>query len=177
MYSKESDYWNFFRTVETSFTNLTPSFGLSSCKFEACGSLARGELRPPYSDIDLLIVASEGQGKKVRDVIPQFAHSLGKLLTIFADPFSSESTFCSIYSGPLKVDWFVAEPKKEHHDDSNKERITMVWNGNKPPPYDWESHPWDWLWWLWCKVHRVTNFQNSGSFSECMISVWKSSPQ
>src|SRR5487761_702173 len=47
--------------------------------------------------------------------------------------------------------------EKEHHDDSNKERITMVWNGNKPPPYDWESHPWDWLWWLWCKVHRGRN--------------------
>lgn len=124
---------------------MAATFDFSPPRLEACGSLAKGEVRPPYSDIDVMIVSSSGDGMRVRDAVPQLAASLNRrLLAIFVDPLSSEGIFCSIYSGPLKVDWFVAE--------QDTVRRAMVWNGNKPPPYDWKSHPWDWTWWLWCKL-------------------------
>ncbi len=153
MFFATKKYWDFFHNTETTFNAAIQILGLSPCKFEACGSLARGELQPPFSDLDLLIIASEGDGGRVRDEIPRFATTLGNLLTIFADPLSSESTFCSIYSGPLKVDWFVAEDKKEYPKDTITKR-TMIWKGTAPSPYEWESHPWDWLWWLWCKLNN-----------------------
>ena len=118
---------------------------------ELTGSLSRGEVRPPYSDIDLVLVCQKGDGVMLRDEMVKIAGSLNtKLLAIFVDPFSPDACFCSIYSGPLKVDWLTAE---EEAMDSKVVR-SIVWRGNNPPPYDWESHPWDWIWWLWCKLRR-----------------------
>jgi hypothetical protein len=110
------------------------------------GSLATGELVPGYSDLDLRVLAPAGEGQKVRDQIPQMAASLGELLAIFVDPYSAIGTICSIYPGPFKVDWFVSEVSEVGERD--------IWSGSKPPPYDEDAHPWDWVWWLWGKVRR-----------------------
>jgi hypothetical protein len=162
MYANSADYLEFVHSARRSIASLSlsdaPHFG-SSCRVEVRGSLRRGKLNPPYSDIDLLVIAPQGAGRQLRDAIPGAVATLGGgLLTIFVDPFSPEGTFCSIYPGPLKVDWFVAEESRGERsghdaDISSDEVVVTVWNGKNSPPYDWESHPWDWLWWLWCKMH------------------------
>ncbi len=145
MVPKEADYWTFVDAVIRSLKELD---GFSSVALEVSGSLARGELSPPYSDLDLVLVAPKGTGTSVRDHVPKLAKSLSKeLLALFVDPFSSSGVFCSIYRGPLKVDWDVFE-------DTEGSQRTAIWRGNDPPPYDWESHCWDWIWWLWCKAAR-----------------------
>ena len=139
MYVREAQYWEFVRGARQSLGTLSPDAGL-----EVVGSLARGELVPPYSDLDLLLVAPSGHGQELRDLVPEIATSMGDLLTIFVDPFCPRGTLCSIYRGPLKVDWFV--------DEEGPNGRREVWTGHRAPPCDVEAHPWDWLWWLWCKV-------------------------
>jgi predicted nucleotidyltransferase len=147
MFQRKEEYFEFVSSAKAALKD----YPLNSSGFavEVTGSLSRGELRPPYSDIDLLLVCQKGYGVRLRDEMVRIAGSLNtRLLTIFVDPFSSDACFCSIYSGPLKVDWLTAE---EEVVDSRPVR-TIVWRGDNPPPYDWKSHPWDWIWWLWCKL-------------------------
>lgn len=147
MFLKQEEYFKFVSSAR----DTLKSYPLNSRGFrvEVTGSLSRGDLRPPYSDIDFLLVCQKGDGTKLRDEMVRIASSLNtELLTIFVDPFSPDACFCSIYSGPLKVDWLTVE---EEEVDSKVVR-SVVWRGNNPPPYDWKSHPWDWIWWLWCKL-------------------------
>jgi hypothetical protein len=120
--------------------------GAPQLRLEPAGSFATGSLVPGYSDLDLLLSAPRGEGPAVRDIVPALAERAGDLLTLFVDPFCPRGTFCSVYSGPLKVDWFVCE-----EDDGTR---TWVYAGTKPPPYDPDGHPWDWIWWLWGKIRR-----------------------
>jgi hypothetical protein len=115
-------------------------------RLEPVGSFATGRLVPGYSDLDLLVSTASGEGPAARDIVPVLAERVGDLLTLFVDPFSSIGTLCSIYPGPLKVDWFICE------EDAGTR--TWVFSGTKPPPYDPDSHPWDWIWWLWGKIRR-----------------------
>jgi predicted nucleotidyltransferase len=135
----KAEYWAFVQSARQALERFA-----AGSQLEVVGSLARGDFVPPYCDIDLLVIAPAGEGQHVRDLVPEIAAFTGDLLTIFVDPFCTRGTFCSIYRGPLKVDWFVAEV----HGDGRR----AVWAGHKPPPYDRDAHPWDWLWWLWCKV-------------------------
>lgn len=139
LHTNEADYFAFADAVRAALREVAPT-----AKLEIVGSVARGEAVPPYSDLDLLLVAPEGEGQTLRDRVPDLAGRLGELLTIFVDPFSSQGCFCSVYSGLLKVDWFVEEESR----DGRK----RVWTGRQPPPTDDSSHPWDWTWWLWGKV-------------------------
>jgi predicted nucleotidyltransferase len=135
----EDEYQAFAKGAQEQLALLLPA-----CRLEIVGSLARGELAPPYSDLDLLVVAPEGEGAAARDQIPDIAVLCGDLLTIFVDPFCSKGTFCSIYSGPFKVDWAVSERSPRGQ--------CVVWTGRARPPSDPDGHPWDWIWWVWCKV-------------------------
>jgi predicted nucleotidyltransferase len=146
MFQKESDYSDFVNSAKRSLQDLA-SDGFSSIRLEVSGSLARGELSPPYSDLDLLLVAPKGTGASLRDHVPKLARSVSDLLAIFVDPFSSSGVFCSIYSGPLKVDWWVFE-------ETEGSQRTTICRGNYPPPYNWALHCWDWTWWLWTKARR-----------------------
>lgn len=115
-----------------------------NARLEVVGSLARGEARPPYSDIDLMLIAPDGVGPSLRDRVPKVAEAAGELLTIFVDPFSWQGCFCAVYDDLLKVDWFVA--------DGEREDRRMVWSGEQPAPYDPIGHVWDWTWWIWGKI-------------------------
>ncbi len=117
-------------------------------RLEVTGSLATKTLSPPYSDLDLVLIAPTGAGPTVRDHVPHLAESTGRtLLAIFVDPLNPEACFCSIYRRPFKVDWWVSE-------EGQGSRRISIWRGTQPPPYDWTSHCWDWLWWLWGKARR-----------------------
>lgn len=147
MFLKKEEYLEFVSSARTALKDYP--LNLRGLAVEVTGSLSRGEVRPPFSDIDLVLICQKGYGVRLRDDMVRIAGSLNtKLLTIFVDPFSPDACFCSIYSGPLKVDWLTAE---EEVVDSKLTR-SIVWRGNNTPPYDWESHPWDWIWWLWCKL-------------------------
>lgn len=144
---QESDYRAFVDAVHQSLKRAPPG-GPHAVRLEVSGSLARGELSPPYSDLDLVLIAPTGAGPTVRDGLPQLARTIRReLLAIFVDPLHPEACFCSIYRGPFKVDWWVYE------EDEGGDR-TIIWRGDNPPPYDWASHSWDWLWWLWGKARR-----------------------
>ena len=144
---RESDYQAFVEAARRAVSR-SPVPAVAAARLEVTGSFARGELSPPFSDLDLALVASAGAGPAARDGLPEFARSVDRdLLAIFVDPLHPEACFCSIYRGPFKVDWWVYE------EDEAGDR-TIVWRGNKPPPYDWASHSWDWFWWLWGKARR-----------------------
>lgn len=135
----ESDYTAFVATARDRFAQVEPQV-----RVEVEGSLTRGTLKPGYSDLDLRLVAPPGQGPGLRDRLPVIAAGLGELLAFFVDPASNIGTLCSLYPGPLKVDWFVCEQRGAQRVD--------IWSGRRPPPYDPQAHPWDWLWWLWSKI-------------------------
>ena len=137
----ERDYRDFLAAARTQATAVLPAVEL-----EAAGSLARGELVPGLSDLDIQVSAPVGRGAATRDAIPELARRLGEPLTLFVDPFSAIGTICSVYRGPLKVDWFVCEGRPP-------DRV-WIWRGTQPPPTDPDGHPWDWIWWLWGKVRR-----------------------
>lgn len=139
MHTNEADYLAFVDAVRAALREVAPT-----AKLEIVGSVARGEAIPPYSDLDLMLVAPEGEGQALRDRVPDLAERLGGLLTIFVDPFSSQGCFCSVYSGVFKVDWFVEEEGRYGRQ--------LVWTGRQPPATDDTGHPWDWIWWLWGKV-------------------------
>lgn len=144
---QESDYWQFVGAVQDCLTRW-PGSAIGAVRLEVSGSLARGELSPPYSDLDLVLLAPPGKGAALREHVPTIARSVERdLLAIFVDPLHPEACFCSIYRGPLKVDWWVYE-------ESGPSRRVAVWRGDAAPPYDWASHSWDWLWWLWGKARR-----------------------
>ena len=136
-----ADYRDFFEAARERAVEALPGAVLSPA-----GSLARGELIPGLSDLDILVVAPDGRGPETRDAIPALAEELGPLLTLFIDPFSAIGTLCSVYAGPLKVDWLVCEGEPPDR--------TWIWSGRQPPPYDADAHPWDWIWWLWGKIRR-----------------------
>ncbi len=135
----DSEYHAFADRVSAILARQAPTFRL-----EIVGSVARGEAQHPYSDLDLLVVTPEHEGPVMRDDMRELASASGNLLTFFVDPFCYRGTICSIYRGPLKVDWFVAEEVSG--------RRHPIWSGRHPPPSDPEGHPWDWIWWLWGKV-------------------------
>lgn len=144
---QESDYRAFVESVRHSLRRF-PVVNVAAARLEVSGSLARGELSPPYSDLDLVLIAPAGAGANVRDHVPELARSVGReLLAIFVDPLNPLAVFCSIYQGPFKVDWWVFE-------EAEGSQRTAIWRGNDPPPYEWASHCWDWLWWLWGKARR-----------------------
>jgi hypothetical protein len=87
------------------------ALALPGAELEAAGSLATGELVPGLSDLDIVVSVPTGRGPATRDSIPLLGRQLGHLLTIFVDPFSAIGTVCSVYPGPLKVDWFIREGK------------------------------------------------------------------
>jgi hypothetical protein len=141
------DYWKFVDAVHAALARL-PVPEMRAVRLEVSGSLARGELSPPYSDLDLLLIAPRARGAAVRDQVPAVARAADPgLLGIFVDPLHPEACFCSIYRGPFKVDWWVYE-------ELDLSSRVPVWRGDGPPPYDWTSHSWDWLWWLWGKARR-----------------------
>lgn len=144
---QESDYCAFVETVRQSLSR-SPAPDVAAVRLEVTGSFARGELSPPYSDLDLVLIAPPEMGPKVRDRVPELAKTAGReLLAIFVDPLHPEACFCSVYRGPFKVDWWVFE-------ELDGAQRTAIWRGNDPPPYEWAAHSWDWLWWLWGKARR-----------------------
>lgn len=143
---QESEYRAFVVSAEDALRRSS-AVDLAATRLEVSGSLARGELSPPYSDLDLVLIAPAGAGANVRDHVPALARAVGReLLTVFADPLTP-AMFCSIYRGPLKVDWWVFE-------ETEGSQRTAIWRGNNPPPYEWAWHCWDWLWWFWGKARR-----------------------
>ena len=144
---QESEYRAFVESAQHALRS-SPAVDVAATQLEVSGSLARGELSPPYSDLDLALIAPAGAGANVRDHVPALARSVGReLLAIFVDPLNPLAVFCSVYRGPFKVDWWVFE-------ETADSRRTAIWRGNAPPPYEWASHCWDWLWWLWGKARR-----------------------
>ncbi len=137
----EGDYLDFL-TAARRRAALT----LPGAELEAAGSLASGELVPGLSDLDIAVSVPTGRGPATRDSIPLLAQELGHVLTVFVDPFSAIGTICSVYPGPLKVDWFIREGKSPSQ--------VWIWSGAKQPPYDADGHTWDWIWWLWGKLRR-----------------------
>jgi predicted nucleotidyltransferase len=137
----ERDYRDFLEAARSQASRTLPG-----AEVEATGSLASGELVPGLSDLDILVEVPIGRGPATRDSIPLLARQLGDVLTVFVDPFSAIGTICSVYPGPLKVDWFVREGRPPSH--------KWIWRGASPPPYDSDAHPWDWVWWLWGKLRR-----------------------
>ena len=137
----ESDYWDFLTAARRQ-----AALALPGAELEAAGSLATGELVPGLSDLDIMVSVPTGSGPATRDSIPLLARQLGHLLTVFVDPFSAIGTICSVYPGPLKVDWLIREGKSPPQ--------VWIWRGAKEPPYDPYGHSWDWVWWLWGKLRR-----------------------
>lgn len=136
-----SQYRAFAQRASDSLAKQWPN-----CELEIVGSVARGKAKYPYSDLDLLLLTPEGQGPLVRDEMHSLVSAAGDPLTFFVDPFSHQGTFCSVFQGPLKVDWFVAEDVNGRRQD--------VWSGRRQPPRDPEGHPWDWIWWTWGKFRN-----------------------
>jgi hypothetical protein len=98
------------------------------------GSYDTGTFVVPYSDIDVLAVATEGNGPAVRDAVVEAAHSMEDAVCVTIDPFSDEAIVYSILTTGLQIDWFIVERV------NGRERA--VWRGASPQPIDIACRAW-----------------------------------
>lgn len=110
---------------------------LSSSGVEArcVGSYAARTHQPPYSDLDILAIATQGEGAKVRDVVVEVARGLRETVCVTVDPFDRQAIVYSILDNGLQIDWFVAE-----RDVRGTER--PVWRGDQQTPHDAPCRAW-----------------------------------
>jgi hypothetical protein len=98
------------------------------------GSYATGTFVVPYSDIDVLALATEGNGPAVRDAVVAAARSMEDVVCATIDPFSNEAIVYSILTTGLQIDWFIVERV------NGQER--PVWRGAAPQPIDITCRAW-----------------------------------
>ena len=132
------------------------------------GSLGRRE-GDERSDLDLVIVTSPGRLEEIWAERHSSAERLGHWLGGFDEvPWQAPNTFIGFYDGPVKVDFFYQEAEP-HQDpwlrdgfvalvdpeglaEPLRERVTR--EPFTPALGDFDTHAWDWLWWMDVKLSR-----------------------
>ncbi len=132
------------------------------------GSLGRGE-GDERSDLDLVIVTAPGRLGELWSDRRAVAAGLGRLLGGFDEvAWQAPHTFIGFYDGPVKVDFFYqdGEPHADpwlrdgfialvdRHRLADALRARIAAAHGSPDLSDFDSHAWDWLWWMDVKLRR-----------------------
>ena len=132
------------------------------------GSLGRGE-GDERSDLDLVIVTRPGRLEELWAERHRTAERLGHWLGGFDEvPWQAPNTFIGFYDGPVKVDFFYQEAEP-HPDAWLRDGFVVLVDpdglaqplrerlAREPvmPDLDcFDTHAWDWLWWMDVKLSR-----------------------
>ena len=132
------------------------------------GSLGRGE-GDERSDLDLVIVTVPGRLEELWKERHRTAERLGDWLGGFDEvPWQAPNTFIGFYDGPVKVDFFYQEgaPALDPwlrdgfvalvDPDGLAEplRARLTAEPVAPQLAGFDTHAWDWLWWMDVKLAR-----------------------